>query len=77
MFYFLQKDRASVREMLLEMISAGEEHPGTQGAAQHPHCRQGPLFPLSPAQEQIKALGIYLLAGCRTLALSDGAFHPY
>lgn len=38
---------------------------------------RAPLCPLSPAQEQIKALGIYLLAGCRTLALSDGAFHPY
>lgn len=62
MFYFLLKDRASVREMLLEMVSPGEEHPGTQGAAQHPHCRQGPPVPPVPGPGADQSAG-YLPPG--------------
>lgn len=84
MFYFVLTGHANVRELLLDITSPGEEHPRMQAA----WCPAGrelsgtstPVLgraPLSPAQEQIKALGIYLLAGCGTLALSDRAFHPY
>lgn len=122
-FYFLLKGHVSVKEVLLETVSPGEEHPRMQAArlpgrtqllpgspqpgdplaaqelraaarrvqagaglpsSQRVKRAPTPLAgvfvagraPLSPAQEQIKALGIYLLAGCGTLALSDRAFHP-
>lgn len=61
-FYFLLKDRISVREMLLETISPGEEHPGTHRAAQHPHCRQGPPVPTVPGPGADQSAG-YLPPG--------------
>lgn len=112
-FHFLLMRCISSEEMLLEIVSPGEEHPRTQHNSlgghsvvpwspwpgkrraqarprlpssqrvkRHQHPWPWSLFQAGPpcpslAQEQIKALGIYLLAGCGTLALSDRAFHPY